>query len=133
MNFVTAVAKLVCLVVLITFCKYLFWAQYNYPFQSYSRDLDFTMTRALLTRGDIHRNDKLCVVGTYDFHILSSKPSSSLNYAAIIKPYSGLLWSLIGTSFALILLIFILIDKVSSSIIDELTSTSFHTSKKYSL
>ena len=91
------------------------------------------MTRAILTRGDIHQNDKLCVVGTYDFHFLSSKPSKSLNYAAIIKPYSGLLWSLIGTSFALILIIFILIDKVSSSITDELTSTSIHTSKKYSL
>ena len=79
-------------------------------------------------KGDIHRNDKLGVVGAYNFHFNSLIPSKTLNYASLVKPYDGFTWSLICISFALIMLSLMVIDKVFSSVGNTITSNSFYTS-----
>ena len=59
------------------------------------------------------QNDFLGPIGVYDFHIISSVPETTLNYASIIKPFDATGWSLIVTSIISVLALLIVINKVS--------------------
>ena len=57
--------------------------------------------------------DFLGAIGAYDFHICSSVPGTTLNYAAIIQPFDITGWALIAISVITVLSSLILINEVS--------------------
>ena len=59
------------------------------------------------------QNDYLVPIGTYEFHIISSVPGTTLNYASIIQPFDVTGWALIAASAISILAMLIVISKVS--------------------
>ena len=84
-------------------------------FQANSREIDLALGRTF-TRYSIHAEiDFLGVVGSYHFHTLSVPPEKTLNYATMVKPYGALMWTLIGISFLVVVLTFILIETLSAN------------------
>ena len=59
------------------------------------------------------QNDFLGAIGVYTFHIISSVPETTMNYASIIQPFDPRGWAWIATSAISILTSLLLINKVS--------------------
>ena len=57
--------------------------------------------------------DFIGAIGAYYFHICSSVPGTTLNYAAIIQPFDITGWALIAISVITVLSSLILINEVS--------------------
>ena len=101
---------------LVCFLKPNYFLFVTHPlFQANSYEIDLALGRTF-TIGSIHAEmDYLGVVGSYDFHTLSAPPEKTLNYATMVKPYGPLMWTLIGISFLVVLLTFILIETLSAN------------------
>ena len=102
--------------ILTSFLKPNYFLFVTHPlFQANSYEIDLALGRTF-TIGSIHAEmDYLGVVGSYDFHTLSAPPEKTLNYATMVKPYGALMWTLIGISFLVVVLTFILIETVSAN------------------
>ena len=61
------------------------------------------------------QNDYLGTVGSYEFHTLSTAPEKTLDYATIVRPCDMYIWILIGVSLVTVILTFIMIETVSST------------------
>ena len=59
------------------------------------------------------QNDFLGTIGVYEYHIISSVPGTTLNYASIIQPFDATGWSLIAASVISVLALLIVINEVS--------------------
>ena len=59
------------------------------------------------------QNDYLVPIGTYEFHIISSVPGTTLNYASIIQPFDVTGWALIATAVISVLALLIVINEVT--------------------
>ena len=70
-------------------------------------------SRDLYNRAIHAQNDFLGAIGFYEYHIISSVPGTTLNYASIIQPFDATGWGLIATSAISVLVLSILINEVS--------------------
>ena len=63
---------------------------------------------------EIHaQNDYLGAIGVYEYHIMSSVPGTTLNYASIFQPFDVTGWALIAASVISVLALLIVINEVS--------------------
>ena len=84
-------------------------------FQANSREIDVSLVRELYRPYISAQNDFLGTVGSYDYHTLSTQPEKTLNHATMVRPFDMYIWILIGVSLLIVMLTFIMIETVSSS------------------
>ena len=84
-------------------------------FQANTREVDLSLVREFYRPYINAQNDYLGTVGSYDFHILSTPPEKTLNYATMVKPYGAFTWALIGISLLVVMVTFVMIEKLSST------------------
>ena len=59
------------------------------------------------------QNDFLGTIGVYEYHIISSVPGTTLNYASIIQPFDATGWAVIAASVISVLALLIVINEVT--------------------
>ena len=84
-------------------------------FQANNREIDLSLTRDFYRPYISAQNDYLGIVGSYEFHTLSTPPEKTLDYATVVRPFDMYIWILIGVSLVIVMLAFILIETVSST------------------
>lgn len=84
-------------------------------FQANTREVDLTFVREFYRPYIKAQNDYLGTVGSYDFHTLSTPPEKTLNYATMVKPYGVYMWAMIGTSLVVVMVTFVMIEKLSAT------------------
>ena len=84
-------------------------------FQSNNREIDVSLVREFYRPYISAQNDYLGTVGSYDFHTLSTPPEKTLDYATVMRPFDMYIWILMGVSLVIVVVTFIMIETVSSS------------------
>ena len=84
-------------------------------FQANKREIDIALVRDYYSLLISPQNDFLGTVGCYDIYTLSTPPEKYINYATVVKPYGIFIWALIGTSLVVVILTFLIIEKLSDT------------------
>ena len=97
----------------------------HYYFQSYTRNVDLVMVRQTYRPDVFLHNDYLFHVGGYRLCIVTAAPKKLNDYRTVINPFDGYVWALVGSTMALVVTSFILIDKIFSSFMAGTVEPSF--------
>ena len=108
-----------------TICK-------EYLLQLNNRELDISMAKHSYEPRQILKNEFIGPVGSYDLHFISGAPPERKDYLTFIMPFDSYTWAFTLTSVVGVSIVWIIIDKIHTTLSHESSKESIFKSMKLS-